>query len=83
MSRTLPVADVPFSELPASRPAMTRLETKAEAISRAAMETIQQEVAKREAKTAQLRAARLAKEAADRAATPKPEPARRKAGASR
>lgn len=62
---------VPAPALPLSRPTMTRLETKAEAISRAAMETIHQEVARREAKTAQLRAARLAKEASDRAAAAK------------
>ncbi|TCK28193.1 hypothetical protein EV667_2193 [Ancylobacter aquaticus] len=78
MSHTLPASAVPLS-----KPALTRLETKAEAISRAAMETIHQEVARREAKTAQLRAARLAKEASERAAAAaKPAPAAKRKVAS-
>lgn len=84
MSRSLPTADLPASDVPAGRPAMTRMESKAEAISRAAMEAIQQEVARREAKTAQLRAARLAKEASERAAAAaKPAPVKRKATSAR
>ncbi|WP_018390941.1 hypothetical protein [Ancylobacter sp. FA202] len=83
MSDTLPAP-----ALPVSKPPLSRLETKAEAISRAAMETIHQEVARREAKTAQLRAARLAKEAAERAAVaakpaaPKPSAAAKRKVAS-
>ncbi|RTM01752.1 hypothetical protein EJV44_01430 [Ancylobacter aquaticus] len=78
MSRTLPA-----SALPVSKPTLTRLETKAEAISRAAMETIHQEVVRREAKTAQLRAARLAKEAAERAAAAAKPPVARSAPAAK
>lgn len=84
MSHPLPASAHPAADEPVARPAMTRMESKAEAISRAAMETIQQEVARREAKTAQLRAARLAKEASERAAVAaKPASPKRKATSAR
>lgn len=52
----------------AFKPTLSKGESKADAISKAALAIIDQEVAAREEKTARLREARLAKEAADRAA---------------
>lgn len=52
----------------AFKPAPSKSESKADAISKAALAIIDQEVAARDEKTARLREARLAKEAAERAA---------------
>ncbi|GAB4064779.1 hypothetical protein KHC28_11795 [Ancylobacter sonchi] len=51
------------------KPNLTRTESKAESVSRVAMSMIEQETAKRDAKTARLREARLAQEAAAPPAT--------------
>lgn len=59
------------------KPSLSKSETKAEATSRAALAIIDQEVADREAKTARLREARLAKEADERRSTPAAKPVRR------
>lgn len=48
----------------AFKPNLTKTESKAEAVSRIAMSMIEQETAKRDAKTSRLREARLAMEAA-------------------
>lgn len=45
------------------KPSLSKSESKAEAVSHAAMNIIEQEIAARDAKTARLRAARLAEEA--------------------
>lgn len=55
------------------KPNLTKTESKAEAVSRIAMSMIEQETARRDAKTARLREARLAQEAA---AAPAPIPAK-------
>ncbi len=47
------------------QPKLSKTESKAESVSRIAMSMIEQEVAQREAKTARLREARLAREAAE------------------
>lgn len=52
------------------KPTPSKGESKADAISKAALAIIDHEVALRDEKTARLRQARLAKEAADRAAEP-------------
>lgn len=54
---TTPIRDLPF------RPNLSKAETKAEEVSRIAKSMIEQEVVKRDAKTARLREARLALEA--------------------
>ncbi len=51
------------------KPTLSRTESKAEAVSRIAMSMIEQETARREAKTERLRQARLDRDAAE-AATP-------------
>ncbi|MBS7543175.1 hypothetical protein [Ancylobacter oerskovii] len=50
------------------KPNLTKTESKAEAVSRIAMSMIEQETARRDAKTARLREARLAQEAASQPA---------------
>ncbi|WP_029351344.1 hypothetical protein [Bosea sp. 117] len=52
------------------KPNLSRTESKAESVSRVAKTAIRQEIASRDAKTARLRAARLARDAA----APAPEP---------
>lgn len=52
------------------RPNLTRTESRAETVSRIARGMIDEEVARREAKTARLKAARLAQEAAAPASAP-------------
>ncbi|GAB4069078.1 hypothetical protein KHC28_20785 [Ancylobacter sonchi] len=47
------------------KPNLTKTESKAESVSRIAKSMIEQDMAKRDAKTARLRAARLAQEAAE------------------
>ncbi|WP_029353403.1 hypothetical protein [Bosea sp. 117] len=64
-----PVRDTAF------KPKLSQTESKAEAVSRIAKSLIKQEAALREAKTARLREARLAKEAVEHAvetSAPKP-----------
>ena len=56
------------------KPNMSKAETKAEAVSRAAMTMIEQEVALRDAKTARLREERLAREATDEPVKAKAKP---------
>ncbi|SHO67682.1 hypothetical protein SAMN02745172_04363 [Pseudoxanthobacter soli DSM 19599] len=60
------------------KPKLSQTESKADAVSRIARSMIEQEASLRQAKTARLREARLAKEAADAAATA-PKPARKSA----
>lgn len=60
------------------KPKLSQTESKADAVSRIARSMIEQEASLRQAKTARLREARLAKEAADAAATA-PKPARKNA----
>ncbi|MCB4769920.1 hypothetical protein LGR54_14975 [Ancylobacter sp. Lp-2] len=55
---------------PLFKPNLTKTESKAESVSRIAMSMIEQETAKRDAKTARLRAARLAQEDAAPPAKP-------------
>lgn len=60
------------------KPNLTKTESKAETVSRVARNMIDQEIAKRDAKTARLREARMARDAAVPVPPAKPE---RKAGA--
>lgn len=55
------------------KPNLTKTESKAETVSRIARSMIDQEVAKRDAKTARLREARIARDAALPALPAKPE----------
>lgn len=62
----------------AFKPSLSKSESKADAVSRIAMSIIEQEATSRDAKTARLKLARLAKEAAERAPVPsKPSTGRR------
>lgn len=58
------------------KPKLTAGETKSEAIDRAARSIIDQQIAARDAKTARLRLARLAREAEERARASAPQPGR-------
>lgn len=55
------------------KPNLTKTESKAETVSRVARSMIDQEIAKRDAKTARLREARMARDAAVPAPPAKPE----------
>jgi hypothetical protein len=59
------------------KPSMSKGELKGDATTRAARAIIDREVADRDAKTARLKIARLAKEAEERDAAPAPAPARK------
>lgn len=62
----------------AFKPSLSKSESKADAVSRIAMSIIEQEVVSRDAKTARLKLARLAREAAEQAPAPsKPSTGRR------
>lgn len=54
------------------KPSLSRAESKADSVSRIAMSMVEQEIVKRDAKTARLREARLAREAATQAEAPVP-----------
>lgn len=67
-----PIIDAVF------RPKPSRHETKADATTRAAREIIDHETSAREAKTARLRAARLAVQATEKPASPVRKPRRKR-----
>ncbi len=62
----------------AFKPALSTAEAKGDASTRAARAIVSQQTAERDAKTARLKAARLAKEAADNDAAPPPVEKKRK-----